>query len=199
MASVFQGAIILDDSMKLIDALSEAKRKDGNNRLVNTVKSRKASPDTPIVVIMQRLAEGAPRDQAHTYAGFGTRFAAQFVDNIIIGVISVPLAFALAGAMPGQDPGLVAMVALPFRFVILFIYDTLMIGKFGATLGKMACKTKVVNANGTDLSFGQAAGRAAMKVVSFLTCLIGFIIAAFDAERRALHDRACGTRVIVKR
>jgi uncharacterized RDD family membrane protein YckC len=27
-------------------------------------------------------------------------------------------------------------------------------------------------------------------------CLIGFIMAFFDPERRALHDRICNTRVI---
>lgn len=57
MAEGFQGVIILDDPMKPRDALSEPLRKASNNTLMNTVKSRKANPDTPIVVIMQRLAE----------------------------------------------------------------------------------------------------------------------------------------------
>lgn len=57
MAPGFQGAIILDDPMKPVDALSEVKRNASNQVLVNTVKSRKANPDTPVVVIMQRLAE----------------------------------------------------------------------------------------------------------------------------------------------
>lgn len=57
MAPGFQGAIIIDDPMKPVDALSETKTKSSNNTLVNTIKSRKANPDTPIVVIMQRLAE----------------------------------------------------------------------------------------------------------------------------------------------
>lgn len=57
MAPGFQGAIILDDPMKPVDALSETKRNASNQILINTLKSRKATPDTPIVVIMQRLAE----------------------------------------------------------------------------------------------------------------------------------------------
>lgn len=57
MAPGFQGAIIIDDPMKPIDALSEVRRKFSNNTLVNTIKSRKANPNTPIVVIMQRLGE----------------------------------------------------------------------------------------------------------------------------------------------
>ena len=57
MAPGFQGAIVIDDPMKPNDALSGPKRKIANNLLVNTIKSRKATPDTPVVVIMQRLAE----------------------------------------------------------------------------------------------------------------------------------------------
>jgi predicted phage terminase large subunit-like protein len=57
MQEGFQGAIIIDDPMKPADALSDAKRKAANNILINTIKSRTANPDTPIVVIMQRLAE----------------------------------------------------------------------------------------------------------------------------------------------
>ncbi len=57
MTPGFQGAIILDDPMKPVDALSEVKRNASNQVLINTVKSRKANPETPVVVIMQRLAE----------------------------------------------------------------------------------------------------------------------------------------------
>lgn len=60
MADGFQGAIIIDDPLKVDDAFSAAQRIKVNRKFVNTVKSRKANPDTPIVVIMQRLAEEDP-------------------------------------------------------------------------------------------------------------------------------------------
>ncbi|MEX3929760.1 phage terminase large subunit [Paraburkholderia sp. BR10936] len=56
MVPGFQGAIILDDPLKIEDAYSKAGREKANRRLVSTVKSRKANPATPIIVIMQRLA-----------------------------------------------------------------------------------------------------------------------------------------------
>ena len=52
----FQGAIILDDPLKVSDSYSKANRQKANRLLVSTVKSRKANPHTPIIVIMQRLA-----------------------------------------------------------------------------------------------------------------------------------------------
>lgn len=57
MTTGFQGAIIIDDPMKPEDAFSKAKLDAANRRLLTTVKSRRASPDTPIVVIMQRISQ----------------------------------------------------------------------------------------------------------------------------------------------
>lgn len=60
MAAGFQGAIIIDDPIKPEDAYSRVKLDAANRKLVTTVKSRKANPETPIVIIMQRLAEVDP-------------------------------------------------------------------------------------------------------------------------------------------
>lgn len=57
MAEGWQGAIIIDDPLKPEDAYSKPKRSAANRKLLSTVKSRKANPDTPIIVIMQRLAQ----------------------------------------------------------------------------------------------------------------------------------------------
>jgi len=45
MAKGFQGAIIIDDPLKPADSLSKTKRDAVNNAYINTVQSRKASPD----------------------------------------------------------------------------------------------------------------------------------------------------------
>lgn len=53
----FTGAIIIDDPIKPVDALSDTKRESVNNWFYNTLRSRANSRNTPIVVIMQRLHE----------------------------------------------------------------------------------------------------------------------------------------------
>lgn len=60
MAEGFQGAIIIDDPMKPEDAYSRTKLTQANRKLLTTVKSRKAHPSTPIVMIMQRISETDP-------------------------------------------------------------------------------------------------------------------------------------------
>lgn len=56
----FNGLIVIDDPLKPEDAFSDTKRKAVNRKLVNTVKSRKAKSDTPIILIMQRLHSDDP-------------------------------------------------------------------------------------------------------------------------------------------
>lgn len=60
MAPGFQGAILIDDPLKPEDAFSKSKIDAANRKLLTTVKSRKANPRTPIIVIMQRIAENDP-------------------------------------------------------------------------------------------------------------------------------------------
>lgn len=53
----FGGAVIIDDPLKPDDAQSEVERNNVNERLVNTIMSRRNSRETPIILIMQRLHE----------------------------------------------------------------------------------------------------------------------------------------------
>jgi predicted phage terminase large subunit-like protein len=56
----FTGAIIIDDPLKVEDSYSSVARDKANRAIISTVKSRKATPDTPIILIMQRLHEMDP-------------------------------------------------------------------------------------------------------------------------------------------
>jgi predicted phage terminase large subunit-like protein len=60
MVEGFSGCIILDDPIKADDAFSRPKLDAANRKLITTVKSRKARPDTPIILVMQRIAQSDP-------------------------------------------------------------------------------------------------------------------------------------------
>lgn len=60
MTEGFQGAILIDDPLKPEDSFSKTKIDAANRKLLTTVKSRKANPKTPIVVIMQRISDNDP-------------------------------------------------------------------------------------------------------------------------------------------
>ena len=60
----------------------------------------------------------------------------------------------------------------------------------------MALNLRVVTPEGGDIGYLRALGRHVAEWISGFILLIGYIMAAFDAEKRTLHDRICNTRVI---
>jgi len=157
-------------------------------------------------VLLQKLAEGARLNTgALAYAGFWTRFAAVVVDGMILWVVNFAISMAAGNTMFFTvAPQPVARLN-PLFFVLVFIqigialsYEAVLIGKYGATLGKMACKIKVVRPDGGRVSYPRAFGRYFAKMISGFACMLGYIMAAVDEENRALHDRICDTRVVLR-
>ena len=97
----------------------------------------------------------------------------------------------------GMDVLSVRIMQLIF-FIIQFAYNIYFVGKYGATPGKMACKLKIVTQYGEPVSYGRATGRCFAEILSGMVCYIGYIMAGFDKEKRALHDHICSTRVVYK-
>jgi uncharacterized RDD family membrane protein YckC len=75
-------------------------------------------------------------------------------------------------------------------------YEAYFLTTRGATLGKQVLGLKVIRSDGSGISLGVAIGRYFAQWVSALILFIGYIMAAFDSEKRALHDHICDTRVI---
>jgi len=152
----------------------------------------------------QKVAEGVALAGVMDYGGFWIRFAAKFLDGIILWVINVIIGVIagivmVAGAAGNANPS--GQIALNFILqgvgtVISVAYYVFFVGKFAATPGKMACKLKVVRADGSRVSYGRATGRCFAEALSYMILCIGYIMAAFDEEKRTLHDRICDTRVI---
>jgi len=157
-------------------------------------------------VFFQRLKEGAPLRTAMVYGGFWIRFGAKIIDYVILWIVNAAiqlvLGLAFAGIEPGEsmDPAFFAFAGLIWlaQIAVAATYTTWFLGKFAATPGKMACGLKVVMPDGGKVSYMRAFGRHFAEMLSALILAIGYIIAAFDEEKRTLHDRICDTRVIRK-
>jgi uncharacterized RDD family membrane protein YckC len=140
----------------------------------------------------------------------GARFAAifidQFITSILVGVIMALVTAALIGATgaagvkaPGSNFGLmILLIEIVLILTIPTSYEALMLAKRGQTLGKMALKIKVVRDDGSDISTGQAWGRAMSRGLMGITGILGFIdiIMIFSGTRTCLHDRMAKTRVV---
>lgn len=143
----------------------------------------------------------------HVFGGFWVRFAAHMIDwalivlSILVGwlVVEVPL-FLLTNIV--NNPvlrivaGIVGIVFVLAAASWLFGYFILFYGKKSTTPGKMLFGMRVVREDGGgSVTWGQATGRTFSYLLSRIL-YIGFIIAAFDEEKRALHDMLARTRVL---
>lgn len=152
---------------------------------------------------------------APVYGGFWLRVGAKLIDGFIlwfVGQIFGGLAVALGmpnalqafAVQPGQAPNseqlAVMFKAMGLVFVISLVvgltYDLVFLRLYSATPGKMALGLKVRTAQGGALSIPQIIGRHFAQMLSGLVLCIGYLLAAFDDQKRTLHDHLCGTRVV---
>jgi len=138
-------------------------------------------------------------------AGFCLRFVAKLIDGVIIGIIGM-LLYATAVFLLLWTDAIFMTSARMLIFILVYIswilsyvaYAAFFVGQYGATPGKLALGLKVVDVDGCKVGYVKALGRCLAEIVSAIPFAFGYIMAAFDTEKRTLHDRICGTRVIAK-
>jgi uncharacterized RDD family membrane protein YckC len=152
-------------------------------------------------------------------AGWWRRAGAHVIDWIVISLVAGVLfaifaAFAGAGFLVGDTTGYIAAVLAILGFglcivVAALVYAPLMMARTnGKTLGRMACGTRLVRANGQPVDFGYAALREVVvkwlliNVIagSFtfgLATLLDYLWPLWDEENRTLHDMVVNSRTIL--
>ncbi|MEY4488864.1 MAG: hypothetical protein RIQ79_1372 [Verrucomicrobiota bacterium] len=144
----------------------------------------------------------APSD---SFGGFWARLAAKLIDGILLVGIALLLAEAVAtifyeGSIPVppdwrgflRAQGLMTLLnaGAAIWFSLYFIR------RFEATPGKLMLGLRVVGADGSRVGAGRIILRSFGEQLSALLFLSGYVMAAFDDEKRTLHDYLCGTRVV---
>jgi uncharacterized RDD family membrane protein YckC len=122
------------------------------------------------------------------YAGFWERFAAAFIDSILVGIVA-----ALLNLFVFKDSIVGALVNLSWQWLYYALQES---GVHQATLGKRALNLKVTNLAGNRISFGQATGRYFGKIISAVILLIGYFMMLWDDKKQTLHDKMAGTLVL---
>ena len=141
------------------------------------------------------------------YASFETRLVALVLDVIVL--LSVFLLFtAVAGLQlllrsdfgdvdpPDSAFYLAAIIVLVYFFPFFPLYFLALWVWRGQTVGKMAMAIKVVRRDGYRLGVGTALLRLVGYLFSTLLLFAGFLMIAFDRQRRGLHDRLADTLVV---
>ncbi|MEL7626924.1 MAG: RDD family protein [Anaerolineaceae bacterium] len=124
------------------------------------------------------------------YAGFWNRFAAIFIDGLILGAFGWVL-IRIFGVR--DDTFFYSLITTIAGFLYYTLQES---SSYQATLGKRLLGIKVTDLSGARISFGKAAVRYLAKILSALILFFGFIMAAFTEKKQALHDMIAGTLVI---
>jgi uncharacterized RDD family membrane protein YckC len=156
-------------------------------------------------VAAEHAAGGAVVFEAHrrrVRAPFSLRCGAVLVDyTLAVAIIAFTtlLARTVGGSVRWTGEAMLAvgylasLVALLLNFLVLPVFT-------GATVGKWATGLRIERLSGERLGFGHATLRHTLGyLASLITLGLGFLLAAFDAEGRALHDRIAGTVVVRER
>jgi len=150
------------------------------------------------------------------YAGFWIRFVAFIIDGLILNTLAFILILPVLGMigfasfgiseLTNMDPeafGLALFaILLPLSIANIIMYwlyfAVQQSSSWQATLGKRAVGIIVTDVHGERLTFTTASLRYLGRVISNMTMLIGYIIAAFTEKKQALHDLIAGSVVVFK-
>lgn len=146
-------------------------------------------PTSPTIETTKQTAE---------LAGLRRRLASMLYESLLLlGVLAltfmVPL--LILGIGMNYTPG--GGMLWAYIFVVLGAYYLWYWRRGGQTLAMQTWKLKLVNADGTPPSLGQAALRYVLAWPSVCFFGIGILWAAIDPERQLLHDRLAGTRIVL--
>jgi uncharacterized RDD family membrane protein YckC len=139
-------------------------------------------------------------------AGFISRFAAWFIDQLVIVVVfavmgvAIQLVFTFSGqSIPELSAEKIAgLVGTAwFAVVVSSSYMALFWYLFGSTLGQLLFGLRVVRSDGSHiLSFWQVVVRVIGFHISMAVFFLGFLWILIDPGRRGWHDKLAGTKVI---
>ncbi len=169
---------------------------------------RQAGAARPAVRNAPRPAVGAAGG-SQAAAGFWIRLAAYFIDSLIVSIPALAImgvvVFLVFRGGAELDPSSLApsVMILPLAvgnlltFGLAFAYLLYFWGARGATPGKKLLGLKIVSARGeSPIGYGRAALRILGYFLNSFTFGIGFLLIAFNEEKRGLHDRIADTRVV---
>jgi uncharacterized RDD family membrane protein YckC len=132
-------------------------------------------------------------------ATISSRIKAFIIDDVLITLIVL---IVFWDTIANNDSDLTTVLVLMNEFVLQvlalkFIYQTFFVWYYGATVGKIIAKVRVVDFN--DLSrvnLIQSALRSFGRILSEMFFYIGFIFSFFNDGRQTFHDKISKTLVI---
>jgi len=132
-------------------------------------------------------------------ASMGARTKAFVIDDLSITLLVLLLLWDSVKATNGDFIAIMTIMNAAFFQIIIikFIYQTFFIWYYGATIGKLIAKIKVIDFdNFGKVSLVNSAFRSGGRIISEMIFYIGFLMAYYTDSRQTLHDKLGKTLVV---
>lgn len=137
------------------------------------------------------------------YAGFSIRLLALFLDGLIL---LLPHQFFWLYIIAAQTLNeliyrffLYLIILLLPSIIFIFLYFSFFIHFFGGTIGKFLTGARVLNETGEKLHLSRSIFRHTVGYkFSWLLFGLGFLTIIKDPQKQAWHDKAVGSKVIIR-
>ena len=123
------------------------------------------------------------KGSTNNYATFWRRVAATLIDVVILGFIPGFL------SKDGHTTSTLAAI-------LGLAYETWMLGKYGATVGKMVMKIRVVSESGKKIDYSTALVRSLSSYLSVAALGLGLFWVIWDIKKQSWHDKIAKTVVV---
>ena len=145
----------------------------------------------------EEITERLEREQLHL-ASIKKRAIASVIDEVLLSI----LLFIVLGDLFTEAKTFEEMIYLTNAYVLEYmgmkiIYQTFFTMQYGATLGKIAMKIRIVELAtlGTP-TLVCAFNRAVFRIISEMLFYLGFLWGMMDPNRQTWHDKTARTAVV---
>jgi len=131
-------------------------------------------------------------------ASVSKRGVAFFIDDMLISLLLIVSLWSSLENVRSAEEMISLINTFTFEYLLVkIIYQTFFVYKYGATLGKIALKIRVIDVNTLDNpSFVVSLNRAVFRAISQMLFYLGFLWGMFDPFKRTWHDLSAKTLVI---
>jgi len=133
-------------------------------------------------------------NQSGPRAGFWARFAALFIDSIVIAIIPIIVIAIGAGS---SSNGLLAFGYILYLILYVGYFVYFEGGPTGQTLGKRALGIRVIDFNNAGpIGYGRAFIRLIGRIIAGFFCYLGYFWMLWDKEKQCWQDKMANDVVV---
>ncbi len=146
---------------------------------------------------MEEILKNLQRENL-TLSPIFKRAIAFIIDDFLISMI-IFIAFytQISKASTPEEVIITINTLFPYIILLKIIYQTFFVWQYGATLGKMAVKIRVVDEKSFDnLDLKNSFLRAVVRIVSESLFYLGFVWGILSPTKQTWHDKAAKSLVL---